>query len=195
MNRLVSLVTSLLIGAAAAWVPPAVASVEADSALVWGYDDPPRDGRKTVDVLRTQLDMNVDGHYRIRVYGRDFIKNKTDIVRIYFDTDRSDWGPEFRLSWYFGRNPARPAGHMSLRTIEYWDQRVDSKTPCPGMKHQVNYARDVITVVIARRCVGYPKALRWAGFVAWIYDYDADAHSFHSHQDQFPASRVFSAIG
>ena len=170
--------------------PAAVTSIASDPALVWSYDDPSRDGVKAVDVLRTQLDMNVEGHYRIRVYGSDFIKNTTDIVRIYFDTDRPDGGPEYRLSWYLGQNPVRPVNRTSLYRVDYWEWGIHTKVQCPGMRHQVNYAKDTITLVIARQCVKNPDRLRWAGFVASITGVTEDGR-FYSRQDQFPAYRTW----
>ena len=178
-----------------ALVPPpaALASPRADQDLVWSYDDPVRDGRRIVDVIRTQLDRKVEGHYRIRVYGRDFVKNETDIVRIYFDTDADEW-PEYSLSWYMGRNPARPVHRTSLYVIDYWNDGNRTKVRCPHMGHQVNYARNSITVLVARACLENPVRLRWAGFVASIYGLNKTKTRFYSHQDQFPAYREFPEV-
>ena len=71
------------------------------------------DGRRVVDVVRTQLDRTVDGRYRIRVYGRDFIKNETDVLRVYIDTRVGDSGPEYPFSWYLRSEPrATRATHI-----------------------------------------------------------------------------------
>lgn len=191
MNRLVSLLTAFGIGAATACVPPAAAAAFADpdSSLGWSYIDPRWDGRRVVDVVRTQLDRTVEGNYRVRVYGRDFIKNETDIVRIYIDTHLADRGPEYRFSWYLGRSPGRPVQHTVLTRVEVWEFGETKKVLCPGMRHRVNYARDVIAVLFARRCLRYPEELRWAGFVGSIYR--ANAEGFWAWKDDFPGYRDF----
>jgi hypothetical protein len=161
----------------------------ADPALVWGYDDRAGYSHRAVDVVHTQLDLNVKGHYRIRIYGRDFVKNLTDLARILFDTDPADAGPEYRLSWYLGRNPYRPTQHTVLLRVETWKFGSSSKVLCPGMRHQVNYARDVITLLVARSCLEDPEQFRWAGLVAKVVR--AKQHRFWGHFDYFPAETRF----
>lgn len=161
-----------------------------DAVASWRYQDSKYDGRRVVDVTGTQLDTLVDGRYRVRVYGRDFVKNETDIVRIYLDTDGDRW-PEFKLSWYLGRNPARPVQKMALYSVRFFEWGRKTKISCPRMEHRVDYAADVVAVRFSRACLGDVSHLRWAGFVASIYDYDAATNRFSSHQDQFPALRRF----
>lgn len=36
-------------------------------------------------------------------------------------------------------------------------ERTDDRVSCPGMRHRVSYARDVITVSIPRACLGSPR--------------------------------------
>ena len=159
------------------WAAGTVTAVAAPSpaapepVLTWGYDDKPGDRRAEVDVLRTELDIKVQGYYRIRVWGDDFVKNKTDFVRISFDTDTSRGVPDFSLQWIMGRNPARPAGHMHIRRVDGWFTAVHPRLRCPGMRHQANYASDVITAMVPRKCLGDHNELRWAGQVGWINRY------------------------
>jgi hypothetical protein len=184
------------LGVVAASLTPAVAipgvadPVVRDVVTSWRYEDATYDGRRIVDVTGTQLDTMVDGRYRVRVFGRDFVKNQTDIVRIYLDTDGDRW-PEFKLSWYLGKNPARPVQKMSLYSVRFFEWGRKTKLSCPRMEHRVDYAADVVAVLFSRACLGDVTHLRWAGFVASIYHYDAETNRFSSHQDQFPAFRRF----
>ena len=171
--------------------PATGASAKADPALVWSYDDPPRDDRQTVDALRTQLDLNTEDYYRIRVYGRDFIKNKTDLLRLWFDTDRADAGPEYRFGWYMGRSPGRPVGQTHLKRVEDWESPNTPQHSCPDMRHQVSYARDVLTVLIPRGCLRQPDQLRWSGYVAWVTARDPETHQIDGHFDYFPTYHRF----
>jgi hypothetical protein len=159
--------------------------------LAWSYDDKPGDWRPEVDVLRTELDIKVQGYYRVWVWGDDFIKNKTDMVRIWFDTDTGRDSPDFSFQWIMGRNPARPVGHTHIRRIDGWRSADHPRLRCPGMKHQVNYARDVITVMVPRNCLGDHNELRWAGQVAWINRYDESSDRIYGPWDLFPGFLSF----
>ena len=52
----------------------------------------------------------------------------------------------------------------------------------------MNYAADVIAVQFARRCLHFPRQLRWARFVGSIYR--GNANRFFSWEDYFPAYHV-----
>jgi hypothetical protein len=162
---------------------------------VWRYDDRTggNPGLVEVNVLSTQLDLKASDYYRVRVYGRDFAKNTTDLVRLYFDTDEDGGVPEFRMSWYLGRNPARPLGHTAFKSVTDWENPKDPpQHVCPGIRHQANYAKDVITVLIPRRCLGHPDRLRWAGFVMSVRRIQDG--SIFGPADHFPRGRTFPAF-
>lgn len=176
----------------------ALSPVAADPALVWGYDDASGDQRAEVDVIRTELDINVQGYYRVRVYGEDFVKNKTDLVGIWFDSDKDAGRPNYYVVWYLGKNPTpRQVGHMHLKRMHSWFSGPVPNVRCSGMRHQVNYAKDVITVMVPRRCLGYPGEVRWAGQLYWIKrwedtDPDAPGISVYGPHDYFPTLRAWS---
>ena len=174
---------------------PAVSeSANRDPASVWSYDDAARDQRPTVDVLSTELDLDIKGYYRIRVHGRDFIKNKTDFLRLFFDTDRADNGPEFRFGWYMGRNPGRPVGQTHLKRVDGWETPNTPQHFCTKMGHQVNYAKDVLTALIPRHCLGHPDQLRWSGFVASVTSWNPETARITGYFDYFPAHNDFPAL-
>lgn len=157
---------------------------------VWKYGDAAGDASEPapVDVIETRLDTKTAGYYRVRVFGREFIKDETDIVRIFFDTDETDSGPEYRLTWTMGKNPDGLVGRVSLEKADAWWSE-GTKVRCEQTRKAVNYSRDVITLQVPRRCVGSPDKIRWAGFVGRI-DSVEDGILYGPH-DFFPRASAF----
>ena len=160
------------------------------SAQRWGYVDPAHDARKVVNVLSTTLDNNLKGKYRIRVQGREFIKDQTDVIRIFLDTARSNSGPEYRVTWYFGKNPAYRVGTTFLTRADSWDS-TGKTVKCPGIGKLVAFGKDQITLSIPKRCVKSPKAVRWSGFVGRITD--TRKGSLYGYWDSFPRKNAFKS--
>ena len=93
-------------------------------------------------------------------------QEQADLLRLFFDTEFPNTGPEFRFTWYLGRTPTpRHVGYTSLRRVEGWNTPNVPKRVCPGMRHKVNYAKDLITTLIPRSCLGIPND--YAGQATW----------------------------
>ena len=54
------------------------------------------------------------------------------------------------------------------------------------MRHKVNYAKDLITTLIPRSCLGNPQRLRWAGYVATVRRYHPETQFIDGPADYFP---------
>jgi hypothetical protein len=185
-----SLSASVLAGASgdSGYASPAPSTAGKTGPQVWSYSDSAYSGGTRVNnVDSTTLDIKVKGYYRIRVYGPDFVKNKTDLLRLFFDTEFPNTGPEYRFTWYLGRTPTpRHVGYTSLRRVEGWQTPNVPKQTCPGMQHHVSFAKDVMTALIPRSCIGHPKQLRWAGYVATVRRYDPETLLIDGPADYFP---------
>lgn len=156
---------------------------------VWGYRDKRKDADLWVDVVRTTLDTRDENVYRVRIYGRLFLKDFVDLVRIYFDTNRSQKGPEYRFAWMMGRSPAHHVGKTWLEQVDKWEEP-GTRVRCPGVTKSANYLYNVVTVVIPRKCLGEPTKLRWGGYVGNIQkvtksQYVGQWDDF-PHLEQFP---------
>jgi hypothetical protein len=134
---------------------------------IWSYRDRKNDADPFVDVVRTTLDTRDGDKYRVRIYGRLFLKNYVDLARIYFDTNRSQKGPEYRFAWMMGRSPAHRVGKTWLEQVNKWEVPGTS-VRCPGVTRSADYLYNVVTVAIPRQCLGEPTKLRWAGYVGAI---------------------------
>ena len=167
-----------------------LAAASAASAERWGYDDRRGDAPLGVDVLSTRLDDNVSGRYRIRVQGRGFIEDRTDMVRVYLDTRRANAGPEYRLSWYLGKNPAERKGATFLARIDNWGSPPIKVVRCPAIRKNVAFGKDLITLSVPKRCVKRPARVRWAGFVVRVTGVPND-HTYRGRHDYFPKYRSF----
>ncbi|GAA1153220.1 excalibur calcium-binding domain-containing protein [Nocardioides aquiterrae] len=154
---------------------------------LWCYRDKPADARPAINVTKTCLDVRKKRYYRVHVYGGDFAKNRTDIVRIYFDTLRRRGAPEFDVSWYLGRNPATETGSLFFEKTKSW--RKSSAAECKHIGRSVDYKRDVITVAVPRKCLGNPLAVRWAGFTGQISR--ATDSTMYGKWDDFPRVNGF----
>lgn len=184
MIRILSLVLSALL----VIVGPAPHAAAA-TQKVWSYSDPTRDHSPAVDVTETRLDTKTRGNYRIRVFGSEFIKNKTDMVRLFFDTDPNDNGPDYSYTWYFGKNPAQPIGTSFLAKGDSWGLEGAVGVRCPRIKRAINYRTDLLAVTIPRSCLSRPSEIRWAGFIGRIDRADED--SLYGEFDDFPRQNSF----
>jgi hypothetical protein len=178
-GALLAAATSLLLLAS-----PAASAVSGS----WSYDDRSDSARKVINVRTTSLDTHQKRRYRVQVRGQEFVKNKTDLVRVYFDTRKHNAGPEYRVTWYLGRNPANPVGTTTLTRSDTWDDRGRSRA-CAGIRKHVIYRSDVITLSVPRRCLGRPSAVRWSGLTMKITR--ATQHQIFGYQDFFPAKFRF----
>lgn len=160
----------------------------APTAGKWSYRDGAGAAKKVVNVKSTSLDTFQKGRYRVRIYGQEFVRNKTDMARVYFDTRKRNAGPEFRLSWYLGRNPADPVGTVRFTKSDTWDDRGRSRS-CAGIRKQVDYRKDVITLSIPRKCLGRPNQVRWAGLVMKVNSIEGS--TIYGPWDFFPAKFRF----
>jgi hypothetical protein len=166
-------------------VPQAVAAPQ----KVWGYSDPAGDQKPAVDVVETKLDIKMRGFYRIRVFGAEFQKNETDMVRLFFDTDPEDSGPDYFYDWHFGRSPARKVGYSYFGTTDSW--RVSGeRVKCPRIRRGINYRTDVITVAVPKSCLSKPEEVRWAGFTGRIARVDKQG-TMWGEWDDFPKVTSF----
>ncbi|GAA1761235.1 hypothetical protein GCM10009795_004580 [Nocardioides hankookensis] len=148
----------------------------------WNYKDKPTDAPSVINVKRTALDVCRKGYLRVRVFGGDFVRDQTDLVRIYFDTRRGRNGPEFAVDWYMGTNPATAAGSVFFGRSTSW--RSSDEVKCKGIHRAVNYRSDVITLAVPRRCLGWPSAVRWSGFTGKITR--VTKHTMYGKWDDFP---------
>jgi hypothetical protein len=129
------------------------------------------------------------GYLRVRVYGGDFAKDRTDIVRFYFDTLRRRAAPEFEATWYLGKNPASDTGALFVARKTSW--RDGSAVKCKHVGRSVDYKHNVISVAIPRKCLGNPTGVRWSGFTGQITR--ASRHTLYGHWDDFPRENAFPA--
>jgi hypothetical protein len=177
----VTALVALLLGSSAAY-----------ASSLWGYTDPRGDARPAVDVKQTALDTRLSGYYRVRITGQEFVKDSTDAVRIYFDTRSYDNGPEYRLTWYFGANPGgalTAPGRLYLTRTDTWESDGTSLR-CLGIRRAIDYAHDVITISVPRRCLGRPAQVRWAGWVLRLTRVDAQ-EKIYGYFDYFPRANTF----
>lgn len=159
-------------------------------ATEWEYSDRVRDSGLVIDVERTTLDVSERGRIRIRVLGREFVRDSTDVVRIFLDTRRANNGPEYRATWYLGRNPAIRKGSAWIVRSDSW--ATEGRTVrCPGFRQWVNFGNDIIGLSIPRSCINRPAQVRWSGFVARITRGNADG--WGGYLDYFPARNRFKS--
>lgn len=149
--------------------PPGAAYPAARGPLTWTIDDPDRDGgHRTVEVEKASLHARAPGRIGLRIHGREFVEDRTDYLRLWFDARQRNTGPEYRFTWYLGRNPSdQPKGAMGLTRIDTWGG-AGRLISCPGIRRNVDYRLDRLWVSIPRRCLGYPRAVRWSGMVGLI---------------------------
>jgi hypothetical protein len=156
---------------------------------LWSYKDKAADAQSAVNVKKTSLDIRKKGYYRVRVYGGDFAKDRTDLVRIYFDTRRTRSTPEFAVTWYAGDNPAAKTGTVYFEKTTSWRDGKSAK--CKGIQHSADYRRNVMTVSVPRKCLSKPSSVRWSGFTGRITR--AKKNSIYGVFDDFPHVRAFPA--
>jgi hypothetical protein len=135
------------------------------------------------------LDTWRQGYFRMVVQGREFVRNDTDVVRIYLDTKKGNSGPEYSYDWFLGKNPAANVGANALFRVDAWDAGGAPAVPCTGLGHKISFGTDQITISIPRRCIGMPAHVRWAGFVGTITRYKPGV--MYGHYDDFPAENTF----
>lgn len=186
--------TAVAAAAMAAVVSLLVAALAAPASAApqdrWSYSDNSDNAKKVIDVRSTVLDTKQKGRYRVTVRGREFIKDRTDIVRVWFDTRRGNAGPEYRVTWYLGRNPAEPTGRTYWTKSDSWNDNGRRKQ-CSGIRKYVNYRTDVIKVSLPKKCLKTPRAVRWSGMVGQVTDTRGD--SIYGYWDHFPAKYRFKS--
>jgi hypothetical protein len=171
MNRhlLYSLALATSVGATAvATALPAQAarvSLSDPAGDTWTASDPaePAASARNTDLRRTTI---VHGAKRVTIRSRyaDLVQPRKGETISLAVRLRSDEGPK-RNAFVFV-TPKAPYGRHRL-LVERNDQRV----PCPGMRHRVSYARDLMTVAIPRSCLGYP---RWVQLMVVAVDLQGD---------------------
>jgi hypothetical protein len=181
--RVLGALTAAVLGLAVVVLAGPSASSEPNT---WYYEDKPDSPRGPINVEHTELDITAS-KFRVRVYGREFIKNRTDLVAIYFDTSRSNHGPEYRYQAIIGKLPNGRRSGQVLGRLDSWELSGKS-VQCGGMKVKTNFAQDVIAITMPKRCLGKPDEIRWAGYVGEVSR--IGNNSYYGSWDDFPAERT-----
>jgi hypothetical protein len=155
----------------------------------WDYPDRSDSVKGAIDVESTTLDTHTKGAYRVRIYGREFVKNSTDAAVLYFDAVASNTGPEYRLYAQFGKYPGNPhPGFKSLYKVDTWEQ-LGRRVPCAALRISANYSADVLTFKVPKACMKRPSEVRWQGWVGRITRDNGSTVS--GYFDDFPKVHVF----
>ena len=158
---------------------------------VWYYEDKPDSPGAFVDVRDTSLDTKLPGVFRVRVRGYEFLKGQTHILRLYFDTDRANSGPEFSYYISLSKYPGTSGPRAVLSRVDTWEQG-GTGLGCRNARWAVNYDTDIITVKMPRACLGNAKKIRWAGWVGHVKR--TDGKSVYGRFDDFPSRAAFSGV-
>jgi hypothetical protein len=105
------------------------------------------------------LSWGTPGHFIIKIYGYELTRNRLNDIEVYFDVNKANHGPEYRFAdWLTADHDGY--SQRFVRKIDTWNDDGQAVS-CPKWTTHVNYASDIITLSIPRRCVGDPVQVRW----------------------------------
>jgi hypothetical protein len=143
------------------------------------YDDGPRkDGSFGARSYYTTLSLGTPGYFIVRIHGYELTRKRLNDVEVFFDVNKADPGPEYRFADWL---TADHDGHSErfVAKVDTWNDP-GSLVSCPKWATSVDYAHNVVTSTIPRRCIGSPAHVRW-NTETWHfarYDPDGSVHGF-----------------
>jgi hypothetical protein len=156
------------------------------------YDDGPRkDGAFGARSFYSTLSVGTPGHFVVRVHGYELTRERLNLVELFFDTNKLNRGPEYKFADWLS---ADDDGHSDrfVAKIDTW-QDPGHLVSCPKWTTNVDYANDVVTMVIPRRCMGSPARVRWNTETWHFARYDPDG-SVYGFVDGVKGYREFAGF-
>jgi hypothetical protein len=156
------------------------------------YDDGPRkDGAFGARSFYSTLSVGTPGHFVVRVHGYELTRERLNLVELFFDTNKLNRGPEYKFADWLS---ADDDGHSDrfVAKIDTW-QDPGHLVSCPKWTTNVDYANDVVTMVIPRRCMGSPAKVRWNTETWHFARYDPDG-SVYGFVDGVKGYREFAGF-
>lgn len=160
-------------------------------AETWSYEDDKGDAASVVDVVETALNNNTKGFFTVRIYGKEFVKNETDVFVVYFDSNPGNNGPEFVYGSQIGNIPGDKKHGHALTKIDTWDGP-GKAVGCKKMSRSVNFKTDVITLKMPKACIGSPDQVRWGGYTGKVTK--VTKKFLYGKWDDFPAEKTLGPI-
>jgi hypothetical protein len=165
-----------------------VTPTSSSAVTYWNIGDARGDARPAIDVERTFLSVAETGRFNVRIEGVEFVQERLNFARVYFDTWKENAGPEFRVSWWLPNDGDGKSG-VRLDSIDTWSGKGMTR-PCDGIRRSVDYALDVVRFSVPRSCLGRPTKVRWAVMTGRITEYYDDGW-MSGYWDFVPREKAF----
>jgi hypothetical protein len=137
------------------------------------FDDGARkDGSFGARSYYTTLSVGTPGHFVVRIHGYELTRERLNLVEIFFDVNKLNPGPEYRFADWLSADHDGHSERFAAK-IDTWQDQGRSVS-CPKWTTSVDYANDVVTMVIPRRCMGNPAKVRWNTETWHFTRYDPD---------------------
>jgi hypothetical protein len=121
------------------------------------FDDDGGGGRG-FDIDDSSFSTFTPGHFIVKIEGPDLTAARLNAAELFFDVNRRNTGPEYRLDYLFTADGDGHSGRY-IERVDGWSGGGPT-VRCPKWRVHVNDTTDVITMDIPRRCLGTPARVR-----------------------------------